>query len=164
YSLPSEQPAPAYLDSHLRQLAQPFSQTLCALAVDLAPVVADAVEAHLDAAPPPPSPIISTTPTARRQHRRTGTPARPRALRKRVSLMTTVAMAERQHLAATVLELCDGQKGAADAPVSAISAMFALLAAELRDALPDAVSSAGAAARQIGRAFTALGTADESQR
>ncbi|KAJ1857192.1 hypothetical protein IW147_003857 [Coemansia sp. RSA 720] len=164
YSLPSEQPTPAYLDSHLRQLAQPFSQTLCALAVDLAPVVADAVEAHLDAAPPPPSPIISTTPTARRQRRRTGTPARPRALRKRVSLMTTVAMAERQHLAASVLELCDGQKGAADAPVNAISAMFALLSAELRDALPDAASSAGAAARQIARAFTAVATVDESRR
>ncbi|KAJ2302931.1 hypothetical protein H4R23_005624, partial [Coemansia sp. Cherry 401B] len=60
YSLPAEQAAPAHVDAQIRQLAQPFAQTLCALAVDLAPAVADAVEAHLDAAPPPPSPILTS--------------------------------------------------------------------------------------------------------
>ncbi|KAJ2359032.1 hypothetical protein IWW50_000126 [Coemansia erecta] len=158
YSLPSDQAAAAHLDAQLQQLAQPFSQALCALAVDLAPVVADAVEAHLDAAP--------TVSAVQRRRRRTGTPSRSRTLRKRVSLMTTVAMAERQQMAAAFLELCGGQResDSLDSPVSAIAAMFALLAAELRDALPDAASSTGAAARQIARAFTAVAPAEDASR
>ncbi|KAJ2384004.1 hypothetical protein H4S02_005025, partial [Coemansia sp. RSA 2611] len=151
YSLPAEQAAPAHVDAQIRQLAQPFAQTLCALAVDLAPAVADAVEAHLDAAPPPPSPILTSPQTARRARRRTST--RPR---KRVSLMTTVAMAERQRLATSFLELCGGRP-APDTPVSAIGDVFALLAAELRDALPDA-NAVGA------RAFATVAACDASRR
>ncbi|KAI9481758.1 hypothetical protein IWW42_005427 [Coemansia sp. RSA 1085] len=152
YSLPSDQMAPAQLDSQLQQLAQPFAQALCTLSVDVAPVVAEAVEAHLDAAPRSP---VMATPQTRRQRRRTGTPGRVPTLRKRISLMTNVAVAERQQLAASFLELCDGQRAVPDTPVSAINDTFALLGAELRDALREAAASTGVTTQQLARAFAA---------
>ncbi|KAJ2808699.1 hypothetical protein H4R20_000709 [Coemansia guatemalensis] len=154
YSLPAEQLEAATLDAQLRMLAQPFSQALCGLAVDLAPVVADAMEKHME------QPAGAA---ARRRRRSVGT--RRRSLRKRESLLTTLAMGERQQLAASFRQLCDVEQGAED-PMGMLCDVLALLAQELRDALPDGTAcSTGAAAQQLARVFaTATAPADGSRR
>ncbi|KAJ1735804.1 hypothetical protein LPJ61_000353 [Coemansia biformis] len=149
YSLPSDQPNPAVLDSQLRQLMLPSSPALCGMAVDVGPLVADAVEAHVE----------SVMASARRR----SVAGRRRSMRKRASLMTTAAMAERQRLAESLVELCDPAQ-TADSPLTTICDVFALLAAELRDALRDtAESSTAAVVRQIGRVFGAA-AAETSKR
>ncbi|PIA13559.1 hypothetical protein COEREDRAFT_11326 [Coemansia reversa NRRL 1564] len=143
YSLPAEQPDAATLDGQLQMLAQPFSQALCGLAVDLTPVVADAMEKHIEQA--------TSAAAARRRRRSVGT--RRRSLRKRESLLTTLAMSERQQLAASFRQLC-GAEQSAEGPLDMLCDVLALLAQELRDAMPDATScSTSEAARQLARVF-----------
>ncbi|KAJ2687968.1 hypothetical protein H4R19_006598, partial [Coemansia spiralis] len=147
YSLPSEQPDPAALDRHLRQLMLPSAAALCGAAVDVAPAVADAVEAHVE--------------SAMANARRRTVSGRRRSLRKRASLMTTAAMAERQRLAESLVELCDPDLDS-DSPLAMICDVFALLAAELRDALRTMAEST-TAIHQIARAFGAT-AAETSKR
>ncbi|KAJ2079393.1 hypothetical protein H4R24_003808 [Coemansia sp. RSA 988] len=155
YSLPAEQLDGSALDAQLRMLAQPFSQALCGLAVDLAPVVADAMEKHMEQPP--------SAAAARRRRRSVGT--RRRSLRKRESLLTTLAMGERQQLAASFRQLCDVEQCVED-PMGILCDVLALLAQELRDALPDGTAcSTGAAAQQLARVFaTATAPTDGSRR
>ncbi|KAJ2785527.1 hypothetical protein H4R18_000472 [Coemansia javaensis] len=150
YSLPSEQPDPDDLDRQLRRLAQPAAAALCGAAAAIGSAVADAVEAHLEAA------------LAGARRRSAG--GRRRSMRRRASPMATAALVERQRMAESLAELCDPLHHSAS-PLDVVHDVLALLAAELRDAAADsAESSAGAAVRQIGRVFAAATAAATSRR
>ncbi|KAJ1765741.1 hypothetical protein LPJ74_006231 [Coemansia sp. RSA 1843] len=169
YSVPSEQMDAQLLDHHLLQLSQPFNQSICALSVDLAPLIADSIEALLESvARTPhdasPSSTASMRPSSNRRRRcsSTASPAKmakpPRLLRKRISLLSSVAMAEQQSLASSFWDLlCNTSSPVSGArnngPLAGIHDAMALLASEVHDKMPDPGTSSAGAIAQVARTF-----------
>ncbi|KAJ2551948.1 hypothetical protein EV175_003496 [Coemansia sp. RSA 1933] len=138
------------VDQYLEQLMQPFDPSVCALSVELAPLVAAAIEGMLESmGPHEPEPLITSSKGSNKRRRRCSTTAAakigkhplpvPRLLRKRTSLLASEAVDRQRRMLVESFRalLCDTATSDSRKQVPAIGDIMALLGGVVRDRLLD---------------------------